>query len=38
MDKLIMTPGPTFIRENVREAMGKPITNPDLDIEFYDFY
>ncbi|MDU2673589.1 MAG: alanine--glyoxylate aminotransferase family protein [Clostridium sp.] len=38
MEKLIMTPGPTFIRENVREAMGRPITNPDLDLEFYDFY
>ncbi len=38
MNKLIMTPGPTFIRENVREAMGRPITNPDLDLEFYDFY
>ena len=38
MEKLIMTPGPTFIRENVREAMGKAITNPDLDLEFYDFY
>lgn len=38
MEKLIMTPGPTFIRENVRKAMGRPITNPDLDLEFYDFY
>ena len=38
MEKLIMTPGPTYIRENVREAMGRPITNPDLDLEFYDFY
>lgn len=38
MEKLIMTPGPTFIRENVREAMRRPITNPDLDLEFYDFY
>ncbi|GAB6169884.1 alanine--glyoxylate aminotransferase family protein [Clostridium carnis] len=38
MEKLIMTPGPTYIRKNVREAMSRPITNPDLDIEFYDFY
>lgn len=38
MEKLIMTPGPTFIKENVREAMANPITNPDLDLEFYDFY
>lgn len=38
MERLIMTPGPTFIREDVREAMAKAITNPDLDLEFYDFY
>jgi aspartate aminotransferase-like enzyme len=38
MEKLIMTPGPTYIRENVRDAMRKSITNPDLDLEFYDFY
>lgn len=33
-----MTPGPTSIRENVRDAMKKPITNPDLDPAFYTFY
>lgn len=38
MERLIMTPGPTYIKENVREAMAKPITNPDLDLEFYEFY
>jgi aspartate aminotransferase-like enzyme len=35
---LIMTPGPTPIRENVRQAMMQPITNPDLDSDFYKFY
>lgn len=35
---LVMTPGPTEIRENVRKAMAEKITNPDLDIDFYDFY
>lgn len=38
MEKLIMTPGPTYIEKDVREAMGRAITNPDLDIEFYEFY
>jgi aspartate aminotransferase-like enzyme len=38
MEKLLMTPGPTYIKENVRNAMAKAITNPDLDLEFYDFY
>lgn len=38
MEKLIMTPGPTYIKENVRNAMAKSITNPDLDLEFYEFY
>lgn len=37
-DKIIMTPGPTYIHEEVRKAMLKPITNPDLDLEFYEFY
>jgi aspartate aminotransferase-like enzyme len=35
---LMMTPGPTPIRENVRKAMMAPITNPDLDLDFYEFY
>lgn len=38
MERLLMTPGPTYIRENVRNAMAKAITNPDLDLEFYEFY
>lgn len=35
---MIMTPGPTYIHEDVRQAMAKEITNPDLDLSFYDFY
>lgn len=35
---LIMTPGPTEVNERVRRAMAKPITNPDLDPDFFDFY
>lgn len=34
----IMTPGPTQVAENVRKARMLECTNPDLDIEFYDFY
>jgi len=37
-DLLIMTPGPTEVSEEVRRAMSKKITNPDLDPEFFDFY
>lgn len=35
---MIMTPGPTSVRENVRLARAMETTNPDLDLEFYDFY
>ena len=34
----IMTPGPTQVRENVRKARMEAVTNPDLDMEFYDLY
>ncbi|OFH99500.1 serine-pyruvate aminotransferase [Clostridium acetireducens DSM 10703] len=34
----IVTPGPTEVRENVRLARAKRTTNPDLDLQFYDFY
>ena len=34
----LMTPGPTAVRENVRLARAKECTNPDLDLNFYDFY
>lgn len=37
-DYLVMTPGPTPIRQNVREAMMQPITNPDLDADFFNYY
>ncbi|MCH4886482.1 alanine--glyoxylate aminotransferase family protein [Acidaminobacter sp. JC074] len=38
MKKMIMTPGPTYIHEDVRKAMACEITNPDLDHDFYEFY
>ncbi|NLP45482.1 MAG: alanine--glyoxylate aminotransferase family protein [Epulopiscium sp.] len=37
-DPFIMTPGPTQIHEDVRRAMSKNITNPDLDLNFYEYY
>ncbi len=37
-DTLIMTPGPTYVHEEVRAALAKAITNPDLDENFYEFY
>ena len=33
-----MTPGPTQVRENVRNARSLACTNPDLDPAFYDYY
>ncbi len=33
-----MTPGPTEIHEDVRKAMAQDITNPDLDVKFFEFY
>lgn len=35
---LIMTPGPTHVAEDVRNEMSRAITNPDIDLEFYEFY
>ncbi len=35
---LIMTPGPTYIHEEVRKALSMEIINPDLDLNFYEFY
>ncbi len=35
---LIMTPGPTYVHEEVRMALSKQITNPDLDHRFFEFY
>lgn len=37
-EQLLMTPGPTYVNEAVRNAMAQPITNPDLDTNFYEFY
>ncbi|ACQ52377.1 alanine--glyoxylate aminotransferase family protein [Clostridium botulinum] len=34
----VMTPGPTMARENVRMARAMETTNPDLDLQFYDYY
>lgn len=34
----IMTAGPTQVRENVRMARRLETTNPDLDVEFCEFY
>lgn len=38
MKELLMTPGPTFVTDRVRQAMSKPIINPDIDPAFYEFY
>ena len=35
---LLMTPGPTYVHQDVRKAMAEEITNPDLDQQFFDFY
>ena len=34
----IMTPGPTQVAEEVRDALSRKCTNPDLDKEFFEFY
>lgn len=33
-----MTPGPTEVHEEVRQAMARPLLNPDLDPDFFEFY
>ena len=38
MKYTIMTPGTTDVRENVMLSRAEKCTNPDLDLEFYDFY
>ncbi|WNY28118.1 Serine-pyruvate aminotransferase [Methanimicrococcus stummii] len=35
---LLMTPGPTQVRENVRITRALEMTNPDLDLKFFKFY
>ncbi len=37
-EPLIMTPGPTEVAEEVRQAMARNFTNPDLDPRFFKFY
>ncbi|WP_132060200.1 pyridoxal-phosphate-dependent aminotransferase family protein [Halorussus amylolyticus] len=37
-DELLMTPGPTELLPDVREAMGRPLVNPDVEAEFADYY
>lgn len=37
-NKIVYTPGPTQVRENVRLARANKTTNPDIDKEFLDFY
>lgn len=35
---MLMTAGPTTVRENVRMARAMETTNPDIDLQFFDFY
>lgn len=37
-NKIIYTPGPTQVRENVRLARAIETTNPDIDKDFVEFY
>lgn len=37
-NKIIYTPGPTNLSENVRLARALKTTNPDVDLEFVEFY
>ena len=37
-NKFIYTPGPTRVSENVRLEIAKETTNPDIDVEFCEFY
>lgn len=37
-NKFIYTPGPTAVRENVRLERAIETTNPDIDIDFIEFY
>lgn len=34
----LMTPGPTRLKENVRMARSLETTNPDLDLDFFEYY
>jgi aspartate aminotransferase-like enzyme len=37
-DELLMTPGPTAVPPPVREAMRRPMVNPDVEAQFTPFY
>lgn len=37
-NKFIYTPGPTYVKENVRLERSVSTTNPDVDVEFVEFY
>ncbi|WP_115864987.1 pyridoxal-phosphate-dependent aminotransferase family protein [Halorussus litoreus] len=37
-DELLMTPGPTALPPEVRDAMGRPLINPDVEAEFASEY
>lgn len=37
-NKINYAPGPTEIRENVRLARAEKTTNPDIDVDFVEFY
>lgn len=37
-NKIVYTPGPTNVRENVRQARSIKTTNPDIDLDFVEFY
>lgn len=36
--KFVYTPGPTNVKENVRLARAQKTTNPDVDVDFVEFY
>ena len=36
--KIVYAPGPTEVRENVRLKRAEKTTNPDVDVEFVEFY
>ena len=37
-NKIVYTPGPSEVRENVRLKRAEKTTNPDVDVDFCEFY
>lgn len=37
-NKFVYTPGPSYVRENVRLKRAEATTNPDIDVEFVELY